>query len=270
MEVLSHLIGIKRQHRLSFYPVGQCIYCGQDGGEARLTAEHIVPDGLNGHLVLPDSSCDTCQKHINEFERTALRKSLNLGRAKFGVRSKKGEKRKVVKLYASGDGHNHVPVSETMPALVIVSHYNRRADILTGHFSSNPDNATTTLAWNGITVPSPSGPVAIRPGDFTRFVAKIAHSYAVASLGLNAFRPYLLGHILGTGEPAIPMFLGIADSFLPSIEGIVKISSHVENHNCHLLPRMGSVVRNLVIIRLRFFPLIFDLPSYEIVAGEII
>ncbi len=42
-----------------FDPVGRCIYCGR-GPDAKLTKEHIIPYGLNGHLILPAASCEIC------------------------------------------------------------------------------------------------------------------------------------------------------------------------------------------------------------------
>ncbi|MBY3382541.1 HNH endonuclease [Rhizobium laguerreae] len=47
-------------------PVGFCIYCGERKGV--FTNEHIVPFSLGGNIILPQASCDECQKHINAFE----------------------------------------------------------------------------------------------------------------------------------------------------------------------------------------------------------
>jgi 5-methylcytosine-specific restriction endonuclease McrA len=43
-------------------PIGQCIYCGSDGGVDGLRDEHIVPYSLGGHAELKEASCRSCEK----------------------------------------------------------------------------------------------------------------------------------------------------------------------------------------------------------------
>ncbi|MGJ8583756.1 MAG: hypothetical protein ACSHXD_06675 [Marinosulfonomonas sp.] len=42
---------------------GYCLYCNKNGDD--LTNEHIVPESLNGHFIIRNSSCIDCQKKIN-------------------------------------------------------------------------------------------------------------------------------------------------------------------------------------------------------------
>ncbi len=74
-----------------FKPVGACIYCGATQG--RLTEEHIVPKGLGGTLVLPDSSCDPCAKLTSQFEMKVLRGFLDRGRQSLGIKGRKSHRR---------------------------------------------------------------------------------------------------------------------------------------------------------------------------------
>jgi hypothetical protein len=53
---------------------GRCIYCGTRDG--KLHKEHIVPLSLGGKHVLPDASCLTCQKLINEKVEQPLLKGM--------------------------------------------------------------------------------------------------------------------------------------------------------------------------------------------------
>ncbi|WP_129447929.1 hypothetical protein [Methylibium sp. Pch-M] len=52
--------------RRYFPPANYCIYCGAN--HCRLTDEHIIPLALNGNLILPKSSCDSCAKVTTRFE----------------------------------------------------------------------------------------------------------------------------------------------------------------------------------------------------------
>ena len=262
----AHIILPQRSPKFSFDKVGQCIYCGISGQETILTDEHIVPDGLNGNLVLPEASCQKCQRHINDFEFQAMRYSLNLGRAKYGVRSKKGVKRGKKKVTASGNGHDHFEIGPNMPTLVAISHYNRKADAITGRHGD--DAAANTLAWSPIKTLPPT--VKVRPGDMTRFAAKIAHAYATAVFGIHKFKPFLIDHILGHGDKGIPLYLGITDSLPVQVPAVVDIEAFDMIMPVYLLPSMPAVNRHVIIVKIRLFSVEYDLPTYEIVAGEII
>lgn len=70
-----------------FPSFSKCIYCGAGG---RLTREHIYPAGLGGGLILPDASCEICQRIIHGVETTCMRKTLLPYRQAIGlVREKK-------------------------------------------------------------------------------------------------------------------------------------------------------------------------------------
>jgi HNH endonuclease len=54
-------------------PVGSCIYCGARGPAVVLHEEHVIPYGIGGTLILPDSSCIDCEKITSAIERQCLR-----------------------------------------------------------------------------------------------------------------------------------------------------------------------------------------------------
>lgn len=72
--------------RKRYDPVGICIYCG---AQDELTDEHIVPFGLGGNIVLPDSSCRKCAKTTSRIELTVLRGPLRPIRVHRGIQSRK-------------------------------------------------------------------------------------------------------------------------------------------------------------------------------------
>nr|QNO50507.1 hypothetical protein EGLMOMJH_00046 [Methanosarcinales archaeon ANME-2c ERB4] len=54
----------------SYDPVGYCIYCG---AKNNLQKEHILPFGLSGTAVLPDSTCSKCARVTGRQEQIVLR-----------------------------------------------------------------------------------------------------------------------------------------------------------------------------------------------------
>jgi hypothetical protein len=93
---------------------------------------------------------------------------------------------------------------------------------------------------------------------FTRMLAKIAHSYAVAELGLGSFRPLLPDLILGKSSNA-PSLVG-GDPTTPST------APEPDLHNVHLRDCIAGNVRyTLAAIRLFAFA---GMPRYHIVVGE--
>src|ERR1700722_13971721 len=79
---------------INYPPVGRCIYCGADAGEAELTDEHIVPFALGGRSVLPKSSCRRCA-HItgSVVERFCLRQMLGAVRTQRGFPTRRPKER---------------------------------------------------------------------------------------------------------------------------------------------------------------------------------
>jgi len=63
-------IDMKDFGKVSYKPVGHCIYCG---AIENLQREHIIPFGLSGTGVLPKSSCRNCAKITRGVEEDVLR-----------------------------------------------------------------------------------------------------------------------------------------------------------------------------------------------------
>ncbi len=92
---------------------------------------------------------------------------------------------------------------------------------------------------------------------FCRMLAKIAHSFAVAELGLNYFSPALIDYILSNTEvPAFYSHIGGFPQESPPSDALHEI----ELYNHEQYPY-------LVMVRLRLFAK-YNGPSYLIVVGE--
>jgi hypothetical protein len=71
-------------------PVAKCIYCGSS--DLPLTDEHVVPLGLAGRAVLPNSSCKDCAAVTGGIEQKLLRGAFWPLRRKFGLVSNRRPK----------------------------------------------------------------------------------------------------------------------------------------------------------------------------------
>jgi hypothetical protein len=95
--------------------------------------------------------------------------------------------------------------------------------------------------------------------DFGRFLAKIAHSFAVAVHGLGSFVPFLTDAIRGIGPMRLSHYIGKIDPRVP-----LKDYNHL-----HVLEdgfiRIGH--RQLLVVRVRLLA-VDNYPAYEVVVGE--
>lgn len=192
----------------SYRPVGQCIYCGE--AESALSDEHIIPYSLNGILVLPKASCSTCAGVTSRSEREVARSMYGLLRVKRGFKTRRknsqptsagvglfdqaGEKRitllpidQVPTLYGALELPppgilSGAPRTESNPELKI----HLKGD------ESEMAAAAATLGADTIALK-----VIVEWRAFARLLAKIAHSYLVATVGLRGYTPLLPDLILG-------------------------------------------------------------------------
>ena len=97
--------------------------------------------------------------------------------------------------------------------------------------------------------------------EFARFLAKIAHVYAVAELGLDAFKPVLVNAILDKPPMLLSYYVG----------GPISDRTEKEQVDLHELEifRYPFDGRQLVIVRIQLFAF-YNFPAYELVVGEAI
>lgn len=184
-------------------PVGICIYCS---GTKDLTDEHVIPFSLGGKLVLPKSSCTKCNKLTHKFEGAVARKVFGQFRAAYQVQTRRPEERpNFVKIRTKSGELRWVPIEEAPDILFVPKSY--EPEIILGIKSPYPWGGQGTWAiggentdyskfqethnWDG------SISVDTHPWNFGRMLAKIAHSYAVARLGIDGFSPLLTDIIKG-------------------------------------------------------------------------
>ena len=90
--------------------------------------------------------------------------------------------------------------------------------------------------------------------EFCQMLAKIAYSFAVGELGINAFHPFLIPYIIHTE-------LGDCDKYIGGL-GEDEVSSSM----LHELSIINTVDNNYVIVRIRLLAKL-GTPTYYAVAG---
>lgn len=203
--------------------VGRCIYCGaaeHSPGRRRLGDEHIIPEALDGSLILPEASCGKCEGVTSSAEQYCAKATLGALRYQLDLPTKRPKNRpKTLPVEVRSGGVwriENVPV-EDYPLLVAMPRLSwpgilappdvqletNRPRFFVTDISAEANSAklraqfeATNLTINVVT--------RFRVDKLRPMLAKIAHAFATAELGLGAFRPLLLDVINGTDEdPAL-------------------------------------------------------------------
>ena len=196
-----------------YNPLNQCMYCGQR--DIELTREHIIPYALGGTLVLPASSCKKHAKMTSQVERLIARTMYGIHRADTGapsrrkkelkklldqkvemeVTTRKGEKKKI-KVPLKEQPRSNITIDFDPPGLLCGRKEDEPGKV--SMHALQPSKLERQKFHDKYKVSKFSfrSPTADYWG-FMRGLAKIAHSYAVAEVGMEAFTPYLVPFILG-------------------------------------------------------------------------
>lgn len=187
---------VPRLERHRYAPVGSCIYCGSPDD---LRDEHIVPFGLGGNLVLPDSTCGECADITSRFERSVLRGPMRPIRVMRGIQSRRRHRGAPTHLplqvrFAEDWETVQIPVTEyplllqffvyDVPGCLQPETYGyglRVRGQMTFSFGPRPEEVLARLGARQVRVSQ-----TYVPGDFAKMTAKVAYSMAVA---VNAIDP---------------------------------------------------------------------------------
>jgi hypothetical protein len=257
----------------TYEPVGKCIYCGIDryapDSTRALGLEHIIPEGLNGELLLPNASCRDCERRINEAEQHLLKGTLLGCRTYLGLRTKRPKDRpEKLPLYdTSVEPPRRVMIpAEDFPACMLLVRLGVPLSLTNGK-TQEPhmrpwacffrDTQPILAEKYGIKSYSPP---AINTRNLARMLAKIAHAYAVAELGLGGFEPLLPEFILGKRDVNdIFLFVGGDHELEPPAADLHEIS---------IVPRPIIEGGYLAQVRVRLFAR-FGAPTYYVVVGRL-
>lgn len=267
------------QQDKSYRSVDRCIYCGDSTG---LGGEHIIPYGLGGRWVLPRASCTACAKITSAFEGTCQRTILGPLRMHYNLPTRRPDERPTtlpleVKV-RPGDDWSIMHVDRNICPFLVLFPILGPPDEVTGIRTETDRGAKARTFWiraasfsDGITPGDPMGYLAdlcqklniasVKPTatfavpEFFRMLAKIAHAYTVAELGLGSFTPFLLPAILRNDLDDSVQYIGGSTSETPASR-----LTHEISHALHVRRP------ELVLVRIRLFAAL-DTPTYLVAAG---
>jgi hypothetical protein len=261
----------------TYAPVGRCIYCGASEWSTvqsrRLGDEHIVPEGLGGRLLLPEASCEKCEKETSKFELEWLRSAFHTARVQKGLGKKKKRPPRFLPLQVQRNGKTvweSIPL-EKYPAMIvtllfdqpeILSDCSPVEKMLSGGVAIGilPTFGRLLKPYldRGVVTFAPPRSSATSE-HLGRMLAKIAHSYAVAELGIEGFTPFLTNIILGVETRYLSHFIG-------GTREIPSASSDVYEVNLSTIERTGH--RPLFMVAIRLLSDVQGMPEYRVVVGQ--
>lgn len=218
--------------KVSYKPVGHCIYCGADDN---LQREHIVPFRLSGTAVLPKSSCGKCAQITRRFEEDVLRGPMWSVRIlrQLKSRRKHREAPKTEHLIIKKDGKEqnielpledypillHFPVFP-IPAYLGLWQYVsgiQISGIMTVSFGPRPEMVMSKLGASQIKMTQDPQPIS-----FARMIAKIAYAYAIAEGAMDFIEgeSFVLPSILGEKDE-IGKWVGTLSEMPGIFEGLL-------------------------------------------------
>lgn len=263
---------------------GKCIYC-YDPSPA-LTDEHVIPYALAANtLILEKSCCKTCQEIIQPYEQEVLKKQLGIFRAQVDAPTRNKKDRPTeARLHffeanAEGElvrnlGSRLMPIGEipvmfslwASPPPRLLRVPNQPIDENGGPWTFVEKDVANSLC-RAVGEEKGVSHVAMKVGEvnrlhYLRSLAKTAHAFAVATLGLDAFEPLLLDLILNRSNDVAEY---VGDS---------NVDSPFDLHPAHTLQiAIGEAAdgpaKGYLISRIQLYPML-NSPAHLVVLGKAI
>lgn len=254
-----------------YKPVGTCIYCGatsyrRDGTPLR--REHIVPAAIDGNWELPQASCRHCEEITGRFEQRAFRGALRAIRVDMGLGRANEPVTHLPLFDVDGIPGNKIDIEiSSYPVVLMLMCFSAPSII---HGASKASDALSegmclyykaergTLPFGGRNFASSS----LDGLSLSRTLAKTAHAYACAELGLGNFTPYLTEYILtdlrSDDDIYNKQYIGCAPLARKRSRALHQIGLQEINYRD----------KRLIAVDLRLFCR-FGMPCYRVIAGEV-
>jgi len=254
------MVRMNRQHR--YEAVGRCIYCPNPSD----SDEHIVPRNLGGMLTLPDASCADCRDITGALEGKVADSIYRPARRQLGF-PRRHKKVPQPPMTAEVDGVETILEDKDFPGILVAFKFPAPSILKLGP----PATEMIAAGIDARILPEFGDRLnRIRGGAnqvrfstksmdtvlFCRLLAKIAHCYAVAELGVDGFKPYLLDIIRDPDARFIGEYVGDAMAVDNRGEDLHEVyQEDFYRKSKH------------VVVCVRLFGN-YGLPTYWVVAGE--
>jgi hypothetical protein len=283
---MSPPLNVPRKYR----PIGHCIYCGRKKG--LISDEHIIPFGLQPKGVnwfLPKASCSRCADVTKKIEQFCQKSMFGTLRTRLGLKTRRKKQRSrtivdahLVAIEGEFDPYNvtgrpearEIPAGQ-FPAVCLgfrwpppglLRNKQPSVGVVEGEVIAHHEEALAELLKSDSVLGK-----ALRMGSFNillfqRFLAKIAHSYAIAEHGELSFIPALTDLIRGRSEVASHYIGGLTEEVDMMAWSPAPMRSDALLHLVNRMDVGHNGVRYLgVVIRL-FVP--FNMPPYFVIVGQ--
>jgi hypothetical protein len=265
---------INRSQRL--LPVSKCIYCGTQHDV--LSDEHVVPYGLSGNLVLPKSSCSACAVITSKLEMKLLRGHWWPYRQFLGLKSRRS-KQNLPELEVTIEHADGAKTAATLPMSkhsFAMEFHLAPPTILAGRLNADVPYAAKVFMRTLGSMPGVvrvrgkihrltpleklNIPVNFNAPDLCRFLAKIAHSYAIYRRGSDACEEYFLPRFVLGEEAGAMTYVGGASSAV--------LGSWLPGNGTHAL--LDRVQGQFLSVYIQLFRHEGDPPPiYEVIVGRL-
>ncbi|WP_146770313.1 hypothetical protein [Mesorhizobium hawassense] len=239
----------------------------------KLGDEHIIPEAINGSLVLPQAACGRCEGAISKFEQYCMKQTLGPLRYALGLKTKRPKDRPEtlpLQLKIGGEWVTRdVPV-ELAPFTLLLPIFHP-PEILYEREPSRTNINTESFKFVNMSAGDPSALFArfgategrsyqgsLIGERFALLLAKIAHGFATAERDdIDHFNPVLADTILREpSAPPLPYLIGGSPKLLPASQEIHEIG----------LARGVTKFGVTWIVPIRLFGE-FGAPSYQVVVS---
>lgn len=257
----------------TYSAVNRCIYCHNDKA---LSNEHIIPFGLGGRWVLPKSSCVECAKKTAAFEQTCQRTMYGLLRMYYNLPTRRKNERPQklpLKVKLSPDAEwSFMDVDRDIYPFLITFPILPMPDELTGRITQCERGAKVKRLWiransfrDGLlphlqSLCTELKVFGVHPDstfsapEFFCMLAKIAHAFATAELGIGAFTPFLMPIICNSDTSNSVQYIGGLENVEPPTNGLHELSLHYD--------RLG-----IVAVKIRLLAAL-GTPTYLVAVGR--
>lgn len=271
---------LDKHEQRSIPTLGLCIYCGLTLPPEELTDEHVIPYAL-GHntLIFRKASCKACANIIQRYEQEVLKKQWGTFRLQIDApsRTKRKYRAKSVDLaFIEVDDYgkpirdlgtrsfslDDAPLTLSLWQLpepnIILPDNERSASGGRPWFKTDEDlvhkinrQVATETGSNHVAMKI----AEVNRSHFLRFLAKTAHAFVVAELGIEGFKPFLNDIILNR-----------SDDLSNYVGGTFPPEPHeVDPANSTFMSIGGT--DNFLAVRLQFWSAL-STPAFAIVVGE--
>lgn len=278
MDPITHRIasGSGAQTRLG--PVGQCIYCRRAPPEVTLSGEHIIADGLGGDLILPEASCEHCARVTCRSEGLFLREMVRDARGTVGLKARKKrakQEQEFLKEIAGEEQKLSIPYTPDNPAIFVSFVTGSPPGILLGGDADFTCDLRATFAMPANFLDRAREKFGLgkfrllsryHPGIAGQVLAKTAHAFTVAQLGIDGFEP-LLCDFIRARDPAFPAYLIGAEERPATADGTIHEVTLREDKYPKPFPKLGVYIpQPILLVKMRLFAMMGG-PSFTVAVG---